>query len=473
MEKKDTMRFEELPISRNILRALKDIGYQKASDIQELAIPPMLEGKDLVGCAQTGTGKTAAFAIPILERLLKSSKPQRNKTYNRKIRALILTPTRELAFQIFENMRNYSKYIYIRNCVIFGGVGRTPQIQALGRGTDTLIATPGRLLDLMEQGYIDLSSVEIFVLDEADRMLDMGFLPDVKKIIKKLPNNRQTALFSATMPDEISKLIGSILVNPVTVKAAPVSSTVDAISQSVYFVDKRNKTKLLIYLLKDLPDDSSTLVFTRTKSGAERLAKDLKGSGIKAQSIHGDKSQWERRQALSDFKARKIQVLVATDIAARGIDVDRLSHVFNYDIPEVAETYVHRIGRTGRAGKDGNAISFCSLEEKPFFNGIEKLIRKKIKVEINPKYSTPIPKIHTNYSVKGASPRRSVKSSKNMTNVKRSYARNTGDLENQFLQAKPSIKNKNEILDFARRQSMPLKSRPHPNRSNNRYKKQG
>lgn len=467
------MKFEELPISRNILRALKDIGYQKASDIQELAITPMLEGRDLVGCAQTGTGKTAAFAIPILERLLKSSKLQRNKTYKRKIRALILTPTRELAFQIFENMRNYSKYIYIRNCVIFGGVGRTPQIQALGRGTDTLIATPGRLLDLMEQGYIDLSSVEIFVLDEADRMLDMGFLPDVKRIIKNLPNNRQTALFSATMPDEISNLIGSILINPVTVKASPVSSTVDAISQSVYFVEKRNKTKLLTSLLKNLSDDASVLVFTRTKSGTESLAKDLKGEGIKAQSIHGDKSQWERRQALSDFKAHKIQVLVATDIAARGIDVDRLSYVFNYDIPEVAETYVHRIGRTGRAGKDGNAISFCSFEEKPFFNSIEKLIRKKIKVEIHPKYSISMPKIHTNYSVKGTPSRCSSKSTNNRTNVKKTYTKNRNDLENQFLQTKPYIKNKNEVLDFARRQSMPLKSRPRPNRSNNRYKKQG
>ena len=338
----------------------------------------------MVGCAQTGTGKTAAFAIPVLQRL---SKQVRRRTDKKQLRALVLTPTRELAFQIFESFRRYSKYTYVRNCVVFGGVRQLPQQKALERGADVLIATPGRLLDLMHQGYINLSHIQILVLDEADRMLDMGFLPDVKKVLKQLPDRRQTLLFSATMPKEISELIQTILSNPLTIKVAPVSSTVDAISQRVYFVEKKNKTKLLISILKKSPSVTSAIVFMRTKRGTDQLAKELRQAGIAAQSIHGDKTQWERQQTLKDFKNHRIQILVATDIAARGINVDRLSHVFNYDLPDVAETYVHRIGRTGRAGEEGVAIALCSPEEKPLLDGVEKLIRKKIKVLNDQRYS--------------------------------------------------------------------------------------
>lgn len=386
------MNFNELNLMPQILTALEEKGYQTPSPIQEQAIPHVLNGRDLLGCAQTGTGKTAAFALPILQNLMTARKSQSSK---RKIRSLILTPTRELALQISDNFKEYGTHLPLRTDVIFGGVSAVPQIESLRRGIDILIATPGRLNDLIGQGEIDLSFVEIFVLDEADRMLDMGFVHDVKKIIALLPVKRQTLLFSATMPDEIQKLIRQILHDPVEVKVAPVSSTVDLIDAVLYYVDKSNKRELLAYLLKN-EDITSTLVFTRTKHGADRVARFLTKSKIAANAIHGDKSQGARQKALNDFKAGNIRVLVATDIAARGIDIDELSCVINFDIPNVPETYVHRIGRTGRAGLGGRAISFCDIDEKPHITDIEKLIRKKIPVIEGHPYPmqvfTPTPK---------------------------------------------------------------------------------
>lgn len=369
------MKFEQLNLAAPILKALAEEGYTAPSPIQEKAIPPVLEGRDLLGCAQTGTGKTCAFACPMLQTLY--GRPVREKI--RPIRGLVLTPTRELALQISESFQSYGRHLPIRTTVIFGGVSQVPQVEALKQGVDILVATPGRLNDLIGQGYIDLSKVEIFVLDEADRMLDMGFIHDVKRVIGKLPQKRQTLLFSATMPQEIIKLVETILKNPVKVMVTPVSSTVEIIDQSVYFVDKANKPKLLIHLLQD-PAITSALVFTRTKHGADRVARLLQKAGIGAAAIHGDKSQGARQAALSRFKKGEIRVLVATDIAARGIDIDELSHVFNYDLPDVPETYVHRIGRTARAGADGTAVSFCAPEEMEYLAGIEKLNRRKIPV---------------------------------------------------------------------------------------------
>lgn len=370
------MLFENLNINKPILKAIKEEGYIKPTPIQEEAIPHILKGKDLLGCAQTGTGKTAAFAIPILQNI--SSRKNLEKG-SRPISALILAPTRELAIQIGESFTDYGKYITVTNLVIFGGVPQNPQTAALKRGVDILIATPGRLLDLADQRYIDLKNVEYFVLDEADRMLDMGMINDVKKIIAKLSKVRQNMLFSATMPKEILTLTSSILKNPVSIQVTPVSSTVDTIKQWAYFVSRTNKKHLLIELLKD-KSISSALVFTRTKHGANIITKDLNNAGIEAQAIHGNKSQNARQLALNNFKEGKIRVLVATDIAARGIDVDELSHVINFDLPEVPETYVHRIGRTGRAGQQGNALSFCDREEMEYLKNIEKLICMKIPV---------------------------------------------------------------------------------------------
>ncbi len=369
------MKFEELNLIAPILKALAEEGYSAPSPIQEKAIPPVLEGRDLLGCAQTGTGKTCAFACPMLQIL--HGRPTGGKT--RPIRGLVLTPTRELAIQIGESFQHYGRHLPIRTAVIFGGVSQVPQVETLKRGVDILVATPGRLNDLIGQGHIDLSKVEIFVLDEADRMLDMGFIHDVKRVIGKLPQKRQTLLFSATMPQEIIKLVETILKNPAKVMVTPVSSTVEIIDQSVYFVDKANKPKLLIHLLQN-PAITSALVFTRTKHGADRVARLLQKAGIGAAAIHGDKSQGARQTALSRFKKGEIRVLVATDIAARGIDIDELSHVFNYDLPDVPETYVHRIGRTGRAGAGGTAIAFCNFDEKENLKDIEKLIRKQIPV---------------------------------------------------------------------------------------------
>ena len=365
------MTFRDLGLKAPILRALEEQGYAKPSPIQEKAIPPALIGRDVLGCAQTGTGKTCAFATPILQRL--DAAPQKS----RDIRALILTPTRELAIQIGESFEAYGKYLKLRHAVIFGGVGQNPQVEALKKGVDILIATPGRLMDLYQQGFVHLENLEIFVLDEADRMLDMGFIHDVKKILKWLPAQKQTLFFSATMPPEITELVNSLLHNPAKVAVNPISSPVEAIRQSVYLVDKGNKTNLLAYLM-ETKNVKNALVFTRTKHGANKVARDLGKLGISAAAIHGNKSQTARQQALSDFKAGRIRCLVATDIAARGLDIEALSHVFNYNLPEVPETYVHRIGRTGRAGKGGEAIAFCDFGEKPLLRDIEKLLGKPI-----------------------------------------------------------------------------------------------
>lgn len=370
------MLFENLNIALPIQRALQTEGYKEATPIQEKAIPALLEGRDLLGCAQTGTGKTAAFAIPILQGL---STEQRNTKGNRPIRALILAPTRELAIQISESFKTYGSHLGLKTMVIFGGVSQNPQTNELARGVDILVATPGRLLDLIGQRFIKLANINYFVLDEADMMLDMGMIHDVRKIITYLPSDRQTMFFSATMPTEISKLADSILSNPVKVEITPVSSTVDTIKQNVYFVNKSNKINLLIHLLKTETIESA-LVFSRTKHGADKIVKSLEKVGLQSQAIHGNKSQNARQLALSNFKERKTRILIATDIAARGIDVSELSHVIIYDLPEVPETYVHRIGRTGRAGLGGIAISFCDNEEVHLLKDIQKLISKTIPV---------------------------------------------------------------------------------------------
>lgn len=369
------MAFRSLKIIEPILQSLKEEGYTIPTAIQAEAIPIVLQGKDLLGSAQTGTGKTAAFAIPILQLLSE----KRTNDKKKKIRSLIVTPTRELAIQIGESFKAYGRHTGLTCTVVFGGVNQNPQTLALQRGIDILIATPGRLLDLMNQGFVSLRDIEIFVLDEADRMLDMGFIHDVKKLIAALPHKRQSLFFSATMPPEIVKLSSTILNNPSKVQVTPVSSTADTINQSLYFVDKGNKNALLVNILKD-KNIKTALVFTRTKHGADKVVKMLVKSHIKAEAIHGNKAQNARQRALNNFKAQSTRVLVATDIAARGIDVDDLGFVINYEIPNIAETYVHRIGRTGRAGANGIALSFCDAEEKEYLRDIEKLIGKKIPV---------------------------------------------------------------------------------------------
>ncbi|MCC7245492.1 MAG: DEAD/DEAH box helicase [Saprospiraceae bacterium] len=366
------MHFKDLSLIEPLLRALQTEGYERPTPIQQQAIPVVLQGRDLLGCAQTGTGKTAAFSLPILQLLSQTQSQPREKGHARPIRTLILTPTRELAIQIGESIAAYGRNTHIKHTVIFGGVGQTPQTDALKRGVDILVATPGRLLDLIQQRHVSLRELEIFVLDEADRMLDMGFIHDVRKVIAQLPAKRQTLFFSATMPTEIAQLANSILTNPAKVEVTPVSSTAEKVEQCVYFVEKNNKKNLLIHLLNDA-EIRSVLVFTRTKHGADRLAKDLIKSNIKAAAIHGNKSQNARQDALSNFKSGKMRVLVATDIAARGIDIEELSHVVNYELPNIPETYVHRIGRTGRAGASGQAISFCDAEEWEYLRDIQKL----------------------------------------------------------------------------------------------------
>jgi ATP-dependent RNA helicase RhlE len=369
------MSFENLDLIEPILRALKTEGYEKPTPIQEQAIPIILQRKDLLGCAQTGTGKTAAFAIPILQLL------SANKTYHkkRKVRSLIVTPTRELAIQIGESFRAYGRHTGLTYTVIFGGVNQSPQTSALHNGVDIVVATPGRLLDLMNQGHLSLHDVEIFVLDEADRMLDMGFIHDVRRILAALPKKRQSLFFSATILPEIIKLANTILHNPSRVSVTPESLTVDIIEQYVYFVDKGNKNALLVYILND-KKIKTALVFTRTKHGADKVVSYLLKHNIKAEVIHSNKSQNARQRALTNFKAQTTRVLVATDIASRGIDVDDLEYVINYEISNIAETYVHRIGRTGRAGAKGTALSFCDAEEKAYLRDIEKLITKKISI---------------------------------------------------------------------------------------------
>lgn len=360
------MNFNQLEIISPIQCALVDAGYIRATEIQNKAIPYILEGKDILGCAQTGTGKTAAFAIPILQKL-------QNRKKQDSIGALILTPTRELALQIEENFKMYAKYLSAKCLAIFGGVPQGRQVATLKKGVDVLIATPGRLMDLIQQGFVDVSSIHTLVLDEADHMLDIGFINDIKRVLTYIPKTRQTLFFSATMPIAIRKFANTILHNPVEITVTPVSSTARTVQQSVYFVEKKEKKDLLVHLLNDSSIVRS-LVFTRTKHGADKLVKQLSKTGIQAAAIHGDKSQNARQRALEDFKSSKIRVLVATDIASRGIDIDELPHVVNYELPNVPETYVHRIGRTGRAGKDGIAISFCDMDQRNELKDIQKLI---------------------------------------------------------------------------------------------------
>lgn len=369
------MTFKELGLVEPILRALQDQGYENPTPIQAQSIPVLLKGKDLLGVAQTGTGKTAAFSIPILQHLYNSAPPKGR----RPIKALVVTPTRELAIQIDENFKAYAKYTDIRNTVIYGGVKQAQQVNRLKNGVDVLVATPGRLLDLINQGFITLKHIEFFVLDEADQMLDMGFIHDIKKLLKVLPKKRQSLFFSATMPKTIVELSRQILGDFERVTIAPEKTTAEKVEQQIYHVNKKNKTALLIDLLETKLLDA-TLVFSRTKHGANKIVKDLEKAGIGSAAIHGNKSQAARQRALANFKEGKIQTLVATDIAARGIDIDELSYVVNYDLPNIPESYVHRIGRTGRAGASGLAISFCMLEERPFLKDIEKLIKQQIPV---------------------------------------------------------------------------------------------
>jgi ATP-dependent RNA helicase RhlE len=413
------MHFESLNIIEPILKSLKEEGYTTPTPIQVQAVPIVLQGTDLIGCAQTGTGKTAAFAVPILQLLSK------NKSFDRKkkIRSLIVTPTRELAIQIEESFKAYGRYTGLTCTVVFGGVNQNPQTNALRNGVDILIATPGRLLDLMSQGFILLKDVEIFVLDEADRMLDMGFIHDVRRIIAALPQKRQSLFFSATMPPEIVRLAGSIVYKPVKVEVTPSASTVDIVDQFVYFIDRGNKNSLLLELLKD-EKIKTALVFTRTKYGADKVVRVLKKKNISAEAIHGNKAQNARQKALSSFKAQTTRVLVATDIAARGIDVDDLEYVINFEIPNISETYVHRIGRTGRAGAKGTAISFCDAEEKEYLKDIEKLITKKIQVIDDHPFplidNNPIKPVKQQYN--GRTPNR-FGSSKNLIPDRRNHRR--------------------------------------------------
>lgn len=372
------MTFAELGLAQPLLRAVNAEGYHTPTPIQAKSIPPLIEGKDLLGSAQTGTGKTAAFALPILHRLTLPGTPAPSGV--RKIRVLILAPTRELASQIGDSFRVYGQHTTLRYAVIFGGVGQQPQVRNLQKGVDILIATPGRLVDLMNQGYVDLKSVSIFVLDEADRMLDMGFMPDLRRVIAKLPHQRQTMFFSATMPAPIEQLAHTILRNPVNVQIAPAKANTELIEQSVCFIPKQQKSRLLIQLLKT-KSVQRAVVFTRTKRGADKVADDLNRAGIAAEAMHGNKSQNHRERTLANFKSDRPPVLVATDLAARGIDVDGVSHVFNLDLPHEPETYVHRIGRTGRAGATGVAVAFCDPEERGFLRDIERLLRRNLPID--------------------------------------------------------------------------------------------
>jgi ATP-dependent RNA helicase RhlE len=377
------MRFEDLQLIEPLLRAVRTEGYNEPTPIQQQAIPHVLTGQDLLGCAQTGTGKTAAFALPILQRLNAAPRTERF------IRVLVLAPTRELATQINDSFRAYGRHTNLKSTVIFGGVGQMPQVDALRRGVDILVATPGRLLDLMGQGHIKLDRIEVLVLDEADRMLDMGFIHDVRRIIAAVPRKRQTLLFSATMPPEIQELANNILSNPEYVAVTPVASTVETIQQSVYFVEKKDKPALLEHLLSD-KSISRVLIFTRTKHGANKVVKQLSHVPVHAEAIHGNKSQTARERALANFKNGTIRVLVATDIAARGIDVDNITHVINYDLPNEPETYVHRIGRTARAGASGFAISFSDTEEREYLRDIERLIQLHIPRVTEHRYASPL-----------------------------------------------------------------------------------
>ena len=380
------MSFNNLQLIEPVLQALDKEGYTHPTPVQEKSIPVILQKRDLLGCAQTGTGKTAAFVLPILQ--LMHEEKQKAEQSQHKIKALILTPTRELAIQIGESIRAYGRYLPLRHHVIFGGVSQHSQVQAIRRGVDILVATPGRLLDLMQQGHVTLRDIQFFVLDEADRMLDMGFVHDVKRIITRLPSKRQTLFFSATMPNEIKQLAAMLLDNPVKVEVTPPATTVDLIQQSVYYTEKHNKQALLVHLLKDHSIET-VLLFTQMKHAADKLARMLNNAGIRTEAIHGNKAQAARQRALENFKAKRTRVLVATDIAARGIDIDELTHVINFELPNVPETYVHRIGRTGRAGAKGVAISFCDWSEKIFLSDIQKLIKKQIPIVKSHSFDVP------------------------------------------------------------------------------------
>ena len=385
------MKFDDLGLVEPILRAVRAEGYQTATPIQMQAIPEVIEGRDLVGCAQTGTGKTAAFALPTLQRLCASGNGPRKACgrgragKSRKIRALILSPTRELAAQIGESFSAYGRFTHLRHTVVYGGVSQGPQVRALQKGVDTLVATPGRLLDLMDQGHIHLTGVEILILDEADRMLDMGFIHDLRRIVRHVPRDRQTLMFSATMPAEILQLSAQWLRKPVRVQVSPDAAAAEKVDQSVYFVEPKQKPLLLAGFLNNTPS-TRTLVFSRTKHGADKIVRNLLRKGIRAAAIHGNKSQAARQRVLAQFKSDRLPVLIATDVAARGLDVDDISHVINYDMPRDAETYVHRIGRTGRAGAEGIAVSFCGRDEHGQLRSIERLIRCKIAVQQKPEY---------------------------------------------------------------------------------------
>lgn len=415
------MTFEDLNLNKNILKAVSEMGYTEPTPIQEQAIPIILNELDLIGCAQTGTGKTAAFAIPIIHHLHKLGT---NSKRTKKVRALVVTPTRELAIQIGENFDTYGKYTNITQTTIFGGVSQVPQVQQLRKGVDIIVATPGRLLDLNNQGFIDLKQIDFLVLDEADQMLDMGFINDIKKIIKLTPQSRQTLLFSATMPNSIRDLADNFLKKPKFVNIAPVSSTAETVEQQVYFVEKKDKRKLLLHLIenKNLND---LLVFSRTKHGADNAVKFLKKNDIKAEAIHGGKSQGARQRVLESFKNKKTTVLVATDIAARGIDIDQLTYVINFDLPNIPESYVHRIGRTGRAGNTGLAISFCGKDEETYWKDILKLTQAEVKTISDHPYPWSdepyTPEDSKKGNTKGGPSKKSRKSTNSKKNKKRWY----------------------------------------------------
>jgi ATP-dependent RNA helicase RhlE len=386
------MTFDDLGLNAELLRAVKSEGYASPTPIQSQAIGYVLEGRDLLGVAQTGTGKTAAFALPILQRLGQAANGHASRR-GRKARVLVLSPTRELATQIAESFGIYGRHTRLRHAVVYGGVSQHPQTKAIREGVDIIVATPGRLMDLMEQRLVTLDAIEVLVVDEADRMLDMGFIRDIRKIVARLPKKRQTLMFSATMPADIRQLADSILTDPVRVQVAAKSAEADTVAQSVYFVEKRNKPELLAHLMQTAAV-TRALVFTRTKHGADKVARHLSRAGIRAEAIHGNKTQNARQRALQNFKGSKPPVLVATDVAARGLDIDEVSHVINYDLPNVAETYVHRIGRTGRAGASGIAVSFCAADEREHLRDIEKLLRKKTPVcNDHPKYAAAEPSV--------------------------------------------------------------------------------
>ncbi|MFV0395931.1 MAG: DEAD/DEAH box helicase [Coprobacillaceae bacterium] len=426
------MEFKQLGISTPILKVLQEQSYVTPTLIQEKTIPAALEGNDILGLAQTGTGKTAAFALPTLQIL---SKEKQNNA-KRKIRTLVLTPTRELALQVFESFSVYGKYLPLKSAVIFGGVGQGGQVKSLKSGVDILVATPGRLIDLINQGYIDLSAIEIFILDEADRMLDMGFIHDIRRVMKLLPVKKQTLLFSATMPKEMGSIIDKLLVDPVEVSITPVSSTVDTIKQFVYFVDQKRKINILADFFKN-NRNVSVLIFSRTKRGSNRVVRDLGKRGITAQAIHGDKTQKARQNALERFKNMEIQALVATDIASRGIDINELKYVINYDLPETPETYVHRIGRTGRAGNDGIAISFCNFQEKGLLKDIQKLIKKDIEVLENEKY----PMVNT-------TPKEKPQQRRQPSKHKNSKSKNYHSKNKETNKKSKTYNNKNQIIEI-------------------------